>query len=1030
MADRLALVIGSECANFGRLGFTAELAEALLRALTELGGWRPVGDGPVLDPTVAELKTRLKAAFQQADRCAATLLIAFIGHGFTTGRDDFFLLAHDSELPLDYESGLHLVDEVTRQLTNTGSLDGLIVLVDACEAGPGVLDAGRKWVPLLEQGSGRMELLAASDRGDAYDGCFTRTMLRTFETGLPGSGSNLLCAELAPELNAACSSQTPRHLSFNGTQVARGDLGLWLVPNRARSRDAVTGRPAAGLVDHLVRTVSLTDAVRDTLADLVESGDRLQVLTGPAGAGKSTLLSLLIRPGLVAELSGVNAEFVTAAVFLDVSSTVETMHAELVEQLETRFGAEFRDARQAVLDELVDRERFSAFETDIVRPLHRMQRPGRRIRLVIDGLDQPDEGCRNSVIEAVGVLSGDERLRQVRVIVGVRSGTEIAEHPDLAHARRFRLAPPSGGEILSDLIRTRAPMPREIIPMLGRLHDDLGGGWLIARLVTEIDWNGSDSEMDGLDSLVARRFEAAARRRPTWVIVELAALLAAVGVGPTAPLRLIHAALAQLGESVSLSHLRDVVVDLGVLVARGHPGQDGELVGLAHHAFTEPLARVVSACLPGVILQAQRALSDVLDVRGALRSGVLGRRSTGAGAPAGAAVLERPAPTGDYGAVAAAVGREGVSQVVPAADGYARPPWRRVRSSNRAARRRAKVAHFIEPRPWDDEFADYAQHSGPRHLIECGDHQRAIAFLDAADSQRRAVDNRMAWESWLSVFENALPLDHSAVLTARSRLARWTGYAGEPHRAREMCADLADYCAQTLGPDHPQTLLARAQLADWYGQTSEPARAAAIFIELLPRLERAGDIREVLRARMSLGFWTGQTGDSAGAREHYAAVLPAMERIFGRSHPEVLNARDHYARWIGETGDPRRARRMMTRLVPRCRTRLGRTHNTTLWAMHNLALWTAACGDAASAIELYRRVIAVRDEVSGTEHPSTIATKLALARLYAANGNYSAALEVGARLPEIWDRTYGPADPVTVAATREVAEWTEKLSAT
>ncbi|MGQ4615949.1 tetratricopeptide repeat protein [Nocardia sp. R7R-8] len=938
MAERLALIVAAECAAFPRLGFTGELAAALYAAFTTVGGWLPIADGPVLDPTVTEFKRRVKAAFRQADELKATLLIAFIGHGFTANDEDFYLLATDSALPLDSDSGFNLVNVVTEQLGNTRALDGLIVLVDACEAGAGALGAGNRWVRMLEKTAGRMELLVASDEGNAYDGCFSRTLLRTFDTGLPGSGTNLLCADLTPELNSACPQQTARHLSFNGTQVRRGDQGLWLVPNRSRSRDAVTDRPAAGLVDHLVRGVSLTMNVHETLAGIVEaSGERLQAVIGPAGAGKSTLMSLLIRPGLVETLGSLTAEFITAAVFLDVTSTIESVLVELCEQLGARFGAEFAAARQQVREELTDRERFSAFEIEIVRPLHRMRKAGRRIRVLIDGLDQPEEGCRSSVVAAVATLTTDQRLGHVRVIVGVRSGTDVVDHPDLAHARRVHLRSPTAREVLAELASAEGGIPDGLDRTLHGLPDDVRGGWLIPRLITEIDQRKTGLDGADLHALVTLRFHTT-HRHPVHedIALPVGALLVAVGVGPTAPLPLICAALHRLGWPVTLPRLRDVVVDLGVLVARGHPGQDNERIGLSHTAFTDSLRRIVCARRPSALIDAHSALAAAFDT-----------------------------VTG------------------PDIDVYART-------------------------------------AAPRHYLAGGNSARAVAFLDAADTGRRPIDNQASWANWLVAFREALPPDHPDVLTARARLARWTGEAGEPFVARAMFAGLVEDCTAMFGRDHPLTLLPRVQLANWHVQTGGAEQAVTMLTELLD-LEQ--DEREKLRIRADLGFSTGQAGDIIGARDQYTAFLPSLERALGATHPDVLRSRDQYARWIGEAGDPERARRQLLELVPICENVLGPEHTDTMWAKNNLAMWTAACGDPGGAARLYGEVLAMRAKVSGLEHPFTLMTRRDLARFHAGQGDYAAALELGADLPEIWRRLYGSEDLGTIEVTMDIAEW-------
>jgi hypothetical protein len=909
MTERLALVVASECAAFPRLGFTGELAAALYAAFTTAGHWLPIGDRPLVDPTVIELKRRVKAAFQQADELGATLLIAFIGHGFTANDEDFYLLGADSEMPLDSDSGFNLVNAVAEQLSNTRALDGLIVLVDACEAGTGAIGAGNRWVRMLEKTAGRMELLVASDDGNAYDGCFSRTLLRTFDTGLPGSGTNLLCADLTPELSSACQRQTARHLSFNGTQVRRGDQGLWLVPNRSRSRDAVTGRPAAGLVDDLVRSVSLTSHVQETLADIVEAGgDRLQALIGPAGAGKSTLMSLLIRPGLVATLDALTAEFVTAAVFLDVTSTIESVLLELCDQFGARFGAEFDAVRRAVRAELTDLERFSAFEIEIVRPLHRMRKAGRRIRILIDGLDQPEEGCRSSVLAAVATLTTDERLRHVRVIVGIRSGTDVVDHPDIAHARRVHLQPPTVREVLAEVVLTEGAIPHQLDRTLHELPDEVRGGWLIPRLITEIDRR--DANIDGADlsSLVASRFHATRRRRVhEEIALPVGALLAAVGVGPTAPLPLVCEALQQLGWPVPLPRLRDVVVDLGVLVARGHPGLDNERVGLSHAAFTGPLRQIVCAQWPTALFDAHSALAAAFDA------------VTG---PDIDAYAHTAAPR-HY--LASGNSARAVA-FLDGADTHRRP------IDNRASWANWLVA-FQDTLPPEHPDLLAARARSARWTGEAGEPFAARAMFAGLVEDCTAMFGR----------------DHPQTLLPRVQLANWHVQTGDPEGAMTMLTELLD-----LERDEREKLRIRADLGFSTGQAGDIVGARDQYTAFLPELERSlGSTHpDVLRSRDQYARWVGEAGDPERARLQLLELVPICESVLGPEHTDTMWAKDNLARWTAACGDPGGAARLYREVLATREKVSGTEHPFTLMTRRNLAQFYAGHGSYAVALEL------------------------------------------------------------------------------
>ncbi|MEV0297452.1 tetratricopeptide repeat protein [Nocardia sp. NPDC050710] len=998
MADRLALVIGCECDHFQRLGFTSELAGSLSAALSTAGRWLPVEDGPVLDPTIGELKRDVKAAFRRADEAGATLLIAFIGHGFTMNEDDFYLLASDSAQPLDSDVGLHLVNVVAEQLSQTRSLDGLVVLVDACEAGTGALGAGSRWVKVLEKAAGRMELLVASDHGNAYDGCFTRTLLRTFQTGLKNSGTNLLCADLTPELNAACEWQTPRHLSFNGTQVRRGDLGLWLVPNRARLNDAVIGRPAAGLVDHLVRTVSATIAVQETLVAMVESaGDRLQALVGPAGAGKSTIMSLLIRPGLTGALDSLTSEFVSAAIFLDVASTVETVIAELTAQLQERYGDEFRAAQRSVQEELTDYDRFSAFEIGVVRPLSRLRMPGRRIRILIDGLDQPETGNRDGLIAAVSTLTTDDRLNHVRVVVGIRSGTGVEARPELAHARVFPVQPPSLSEVLRELAIADRGVPSDLDRALAEQAAEVGGGgWLIPRLIAEVDWSldRAPGAVD-LGFLVAQRFRTAARRSVHATTVgRMVALLAAVGPGPVAPLRLISDALNRLGPPVSQPQLRDIVVDLGILVARGHPGQEDEQVGLAHSTFIEPLVRAAAtAPEPTVLLDAHQVLVSALtDLTGSdidAYAHTAAPRHFLASGNASRAVEFLDQSDARRRAIDNRTSWAGWLVAFE----EALPP-----TDTQLLAARARLARWTgdagDPHAARDMFAalveDCTRIFGPDHgetlkwrvqlanwVAQTGDSERAVSMLtdllplqlalsepEHPDVLRIRADlafhigqtgdivgARDRYTALLPVLERVLGATQDDVLRVRDQYARWIGESGDPAAAHRLCAELVPICIRELGAEHSDTLWAMGNLAWWTGEAGEIEPAVQLHREVLSLRERVSGTEHpaTLVAKGNLAYWCGRGGDFAVARDLFGELLEVRVRIFGDANYETLLARENLATWTGRTGDAAAARDRYAELLAVQRNVLGADHPSTLETLDQLAAWTDAATSSAGA---------------------------------------------------------------------------------
>ncbi|MEV6559946.1 AAA family ATPase [Nocardia sp. NPDC051756] len=609
MGGRLALVVGSECAALGELGFAGSLATELHGRLRDVGEWRAATAtaGAVLNPTAAQLVSVIDEAFATASAQQATLLIAFVGHGAAIGDGDFFLLAHDSPAVPNSQNAFHLAQGI-RERIGTAALDGLIVLIDACETGQGVQGAARRWADLLAQSYGRMEMLVAADEDAAFGGCFTRTLLETFASGLPLRGENLLPGDLIAPIAHTCRYQFPQHLSFTAgvLSVAPGsDPGLWLVPNNARRRDALTGRPAAGLVDQLTRKLLLTDTIRERLTEIVESGGhRLRAVVGPAGSGKSTLMALLIRPSL-SDGVPISPEYVTAAIFLTAHSSVEAVAAELAAQLNDRLPG-FGEARSAARDfaDAASAES-AAFDVEVCRPLANVRRPGTRVTILIDGLDQPEEGSRRQLIAAVGVLTCRHDLGHVRVIAGIREGTGVELDPVLGHMHRIALAAPTGAEFAAIVQASRVRPPfgsaswdGDAVTLGPNNRPDLGtdaGGWLLARLLVESEaaLAGSAELVETeLNALVARRVQHALATPIAEVasaIGPLLAVLVAAGAGPVLPIELLDSALSSFQQNLSPPRIRDIAVSLGALITRSRPGTAQESLGVAHVALLAPL---------------------------------------------------------------------------------------------------------------------------------------------------------------------------------------------------------------------------------------------------------------------------------------------------------------------------------------------------------------------------------------------------------------------------------------------------------
>lgn len=932
MPGRQLLVVGSECAALGELGFIEELATNLHAKLVAAGDWSPVvNTDAVLNPTIAELHAAVDTAFTNADKAQATLLLAFIGHGFSKATSDFYLLAADSPLIPTSRTGFHLVQEIRERLLDKPGVDGVVVLVDACEVGQGVAGAANRWVEVLGGISGRMELMVASGDGNAYDGCFTRTLLSTLEDGLARSGESLLCADLLPEIAHGCPRQRPQHLTFNGGNVAHGDPGLWLVPNLARQRDAVRGTPSAGFVDQLTRNLLLTNSMREHLTTIIElQGARLRAIVGPAGSGKSTLLAVLIRPRLVDTLT-IDIDYIAAAVFLDATSTLESLTTELSAQLaRRRFGSTtFAAAHEQTLTELTDEERnnLHSFELDIIRPLQRCRTGGVRVNLIIDGLDQTETGSMSLILSAINRLTNDasEKLDHVRVLIGVRAGTKMEQSPELAHARRIEIPPPTPMDLFDALGLPFGPpgSGESAAPIAALIEQIPHGGWLIAGLIAEMSDTPLEEVVswmtDDFDALVDARLQATVWRTDHRSLVfELVSRLVAAGIGPVLPIGLLAASLSGEHE-VSVTTVRDILGGLGALVSRGNPGRVDEQLGISHEALLAPLESVIkqfsAQLLPSAhaeIVSALRQMTSVdpvpIEIARYAKSAAP-RHHLAIGDPAGAikALNEangiRPADNRDRWMAWIPEFEKTIGQTAPntltARNNLAE--WIGESGDYEGA-----AEEFAKLIPLMEKFV------GPDHRDTLSTHNNYLEWRGRLIRQGRGQPRediatlRDQYESLLRRRERVLPPNDFTILSNRNTLASWRAYAGDPGDAVADFIELVPLLRRVLGEEHEITFAARVNCAVFRRESGNPHTALLEFAELVPLCqERFGRQHPyTLNTRRQLAACLAQLGDFAGAVRDLKKLLPEFEHVYGPEHPYTLDVRQTLDAWIAKVDRP------------------------------------------------------------------------------------------------------------------------------
>ncbi|MEV4175471.1 FxSxx-COOH system tetratricopeptide repeat protein [Nonomuraea sp. NPDC049709] len=293
-----------------------------------------------------------------------------------------------------------------------------------------------------------------------------------------------------------------------------------------------------------------------------------------------------------------------------------------------------------------------------------------------------------------------------------------------------------------------------------------------------------------------------------------------------------------------------------------------------------------------------------------------------------------------------------------------------------------------------DAIADYAtavrlqqrvvdaacERAGAEHRSALTARARLARFTGMAGDAAGARDQ---YTRLRPLFERHFGPTHEQTLTLRVRLAEWTGEAGDRSDARGEYTRLIPLLDKVLGQEHPQTLYARMDFANWIGHLGDAATAYEVSAPLLPIAERVWgpEHPHTLTLRGCLAHFTGHIGDAAGARDQYAALLSLRRRYNGPDHPETLATSRDLATWIGEAGDPQQARDRLGELIPLFERTWGKEHpNETLVARGLHAEFTGCAGDPVAARRLLAELLPIRERVSGADHPLTRTTRAALAR--------------------------------------------------
>jgi energy-coupling factor transporter ATP-binding protein EcfA2 len=271
----------------------------------------------------------------------------------------------------------------------------------------------------------------------------------------------------------------------------------------------------------------------------------------------------------------------------------------------------------------------------------------------------------------------------------------------------------------------------------------------------------------------------------------------------------------------------------------------------------------------------------------------------------------------------------------------------------------------------DDPLQQYAILTEPEHLWASG---RIAEVLDSLNRPRRVrpPDERDRWRLWSERFRDRLGPDHADTLSARERLARFTGQAGDPGGAREQYALLMPALERLWGPNDERTLDAKNTQAFNVGCAGDPEAAAAQYRLLVPLFEKfsGADATDTLNARENYARFLGEAGNPAAARDQLAQLVAVLHESLGPNAFRTLRARSNLAKFTADAGDPMSAHDQLCVVAPALQAAVGTAHLDTLAAFCNLARCVGEY-DPLDARERFGRLQRMLVETYGAEHINT-----------------------------------------------------------
>ncbi|MFF0460375.1 tetratricopeptide repeat protein [Streptomyces mexicanus] len=1031
--ERRALVIAShwdalEVKPEDRLDLLETRAAELRHLLLDpaRGACKPAfGDGLLIDPpTVEEMTDALTEAFEEASDAGACLVLGFLGHGHASREGEFLFPVRSSPKAPGPETALDLPGRLGSLALDNGGVRELMVVLDACLSGEGLLTAAKDWFRPAMTAGRRVALLTSSDLQVSFGLQFSTALNTLVRQGDVRLDTLLTTSGIRGALAHRLTLQTPQSTSFDGGGSRPLDpYGTsWLAHNVAYdARFSVLAASDGGvLLEALQRFQPPAGLVR--FARTVRR-HRLVAVVGAMGTGKTTLATALCRAELLPEPEAEETPLVCAVVQLNDALWGSGTSVQLItDQLNTHLPG-FSEARTRYLEEVPPAERVPLPSTvaDIAGPLTLME-PRDPVRVVVDGLDQVYPANRRRLIEELTAL-GAAAPDWFGVVTTVREGVRL---PGDWHCEP--VPPPGELQVRGYLAARQVPadVQREIVAQVA-------GNWEMTRLLAQygpLTQGGPVSFATALTAKLGPLRSAVPGGNAHWLDLVLT-VVAASGPGVTLPRTLLARSVSELGgpgDEESLEHVLDVLP--GLVVRRPHESGTEQLVGFHHASMVEYMAHRTD------VVSAHLSLVDALE---------------------SIAPMDQHTPEDPVHAYAEQAEPEHLWQAA-----QRRPELyeRLLESLERRAAPEATVnrdrwaswaLRLAEPgRPGPDSPVTLRARERTAywtHKAGAYGHARQL-YQELLEDQRRLFSDddprvletrgRIAYAAGEEGnFAEAIEL-HRAVLAdqvrvfgaddprtlkTRHHIAYWTGRGGNMREVLRLHEDLLEDQLRVLSPTDEAVLESRHYIAYWHGMLGRYDVALALHDELLrDRIAVFGeDHEQVVFSRMNICKFLGESGRRQEALDAYLALLPDVRRLRGEDHPNTLTVRLNIARYTWELGDPARALELHEELIEDQRRVRGADHPSVLITRYNIAMLKADLGDLATALAELDALLRERIARYGNPlHPEVIRTRFGRARVTAWTGDEASAAAELRRVRDDWARVLGEEHPDTVAAQEEL----------